>query len=162
MGDAVRVLPAGAVTRIKDIRVGNRSLPRAVAEQSVTLLLEDDIDLCRGDMIVGVADDLQPRKQIEAMLCWLSETPLDPDRRYLVRHTTREAKARVAGIDHRLDINTLDRTATGRLAMNDIGKVSLKLAQPLSADPYAINRTTGAFILIDETTNNTVAAGMIL
>lgn len=162
VGDAVRVLPAGAVTRIKDIRVGNRSLPRAVAEQSVTLLLEDDIDLCRGDMIVGVADDLQPRKQIEAMLCWLSETPLDPDRRYLVRHTTREAKARVAGIDHRLDINTLDRTATGRLAMNDIGKVSLKLAQPLSADPYAINRTTGAFILIDETTNNTVAAGMIL
>jgi len=162
VGDAVRVLPAGTVTRIKDIRIGDRSLPRAAAEHSVTLLLEDDIDLCRGDMIVGAADDLQPRKHIEAMVCWLSETPLDLNRRYLIRHTTREVRALVAGIAHRLDINTLQRAATGRLMMNDIGKVSLKLAQPLCADPYAINRSTGAFILIDETTNNTVAAGMIL
>ena len=161
VGDAVRVLPAGAVTRIKDIRVGDRSRTRAVAEQSVTLLLESDIDLCRGDMIVGAADDLQPRKQIEAMLCWLSETPLDLNRHYLVRHTTREVRALVAGIAHRLDINTLERATAGRLLMNDIGKVSLKLAQPLCADSYAINRATGAFILIDETTNNTVAAGMI-
>ena len=162
VGDTVRVLPAGLVTRIKEIRVGYRLLASAVAEQSVTLLLADDIDLCRGDMIVGAADDLQPRKQIEAMLCWLSETPLDLNRRYLIRHTTREVKTLVAGIAHRLDVNTLERATAGRLLMNDIGKVSLKLAQPLSADAYAINRTTGAFILIDEATNNTVAAGMIL
>ncbi|MGB0126988.1 MAG: sulfate adenylyltransferase, partial [Rhodocyclaceae bacterium] len=162
VGDQVRVLPAGSVSRISEIRIGNQSVPRAIAEQSVTLLLEDDIDLSRGDLIVAAADELQPRKQLDAMVCWLSEVPLDLNRRYLVRHTTREVKALVAGIAHRLDINTLERAPTGRLNMNDIGKVSLKLAQPVCADPYATNRTTGAFIVIDEATNNTVGAGMIL
>jgi sulfate adenylyltransferase subunit 1 len=162
VGDEVRVLPAGSTSRVSEIRIGNQSVPRAIAEQSVTLLLEDDIDLSRGDLIVAATDGLQPRKQLEAMVCWLSEVPLDLNRRYLVRHTTREIKALVAGIAHRLDINTLERAPTGRLNMNDIGKVSLKLAQPVCADAYAVNRTTGAFIVIDEATNNTVGAGMIL
>jgi hypothetical protein len=141
---------------------GGRSLPIAVAEQSVTLLLDRELDISRGDMMVEAADALQPRKQLDAMLCWLSETPLDLKRRYLLRHTTREVKAVVAGIDHRLDINTLERGAAARLQMNDIGRVSFKLAQPLSADPYATSRSTGAFIVIDEASNNTVGAGMIL
>ena len=162
VGDEIRVLPSGGSARIRDIRVGERPVYIATAEQSVTLLLDRELDVSRGDMMVESTDALQPRKQVEAMLCWLSETPLDLNRRYLLRHTTREVKAFVAGIGHRLDIDTLDRESTARLQMNDIGQVSFKLAQPLCADSYANNRSTGAFIVIDEASNNTVGAGMIL
>jgi len=162
LGDEIRVLPSGGTARIKEIRSGERSVPIAAAEQSVTLLLDAELDVSRGDMMVESTDALQPRKRLDAMLCWLSEIPLDLNRRYSLRHTTREVKALVAGIAHRLDINTLEREATARLRMNDIGRVSFKLAQPLCADPYATNRSTGAFIVIDEASNNTVGAGMIL
>ena len=162
VGDEIRVLPSGGTARVRDIRAGERSVFIAAAEQSVTLLLDCELDVSRGDMMVESSDGLQPRKQLDAMLCWLSEAPLDLNRRYLLRHTTREVKASVAGIAHRLDVDTLEREATGRLRMNDIGRVSFKLAQPLCADPYASNRTTGAFIVIDEASNNTVGAGMIL
>jgi sulfate adenylyltransferase subunit 1 len=162
VGDAIRVLPSGGTARVRDIRAGERSVFIAAAEQSVTLLLDRELDVSRGDMMVEASDGLQPRKQLDAMLCWLSEAPLDLNRRYLLRHTTREVKASVAGIAHRLDVDTLEREATGRLRMNDIGRVSFKLAQPLCADPYASNRTTGAFIVVDEASNNTVGAGMIL
>ena len=162
VGDEIRVLPSGGTARIRDIRSGERLVFIATAEQSVTLLLDRELDVSRGDMMVESTDALQPRKQLDAMLCWLSETPLDLNRRYLLRHTTREVKASVAGIAHRLDIDTLEREATRRLRMNDIGQVSFKLAQPLCADSYASNRTTGAFVVIDEASNNTVGAGMIL
>ncbi len=162
VGDEIRVLPSDATARIREIRAGERSVPVATAEQSVTLLLDRELDISRGDMLVESAGALQPRKQRDAMLCWLAEIPLDLDRRYLLRHTTREVKALVAGIDHRLDINTLEREAAARLQMNDIGRVSFRLAQPLCADPYTSNRSTGAFIVIDEASNNTVGAGMIL
>ena len=162
VGDAVTVLPSGRETRIKDIQILGASLPRAVAEQSVTLLLEDEIDISRGDMIVKTGELPQIGKQIEAMLCWLSEAPLDPRRKYLLRHTTRDSKAMLAGIAFRVDINTLEQQAAERLEMNDIARVSFKLAQPIFADPYAESRGTGAFIVIDESSNNTVAAGMIV
>jgi sulfate adenylyltransferase subunit 1 len=162
VGSQIRVLPSGGTARIRDIRSGERSVPMATAEQSVTLLLDAELDISRGDMIIELADALQPKKQLDTMLCWLSETPLDLNRRYVLRHTTREVKALVAGIAHRLDINTLEREAASRLQMNDLGQVSFKLAQPLCADPYAANRSTGAFIVIDEASNNTVGAGMIL
>jgi sulfate adenylyltransferase subunit 1 len=162
VGDEIRVLPGGGTARIRDIRAGERSVPVAAAEQSVTLLLDAELDVSRGDMMIDSTDAMRPRRQLNATLCWLSETPLDLNRRYLLRHTTREVKALVAGIVHRLDINTLEREATSRLQMNDIGQVSFKLAQPLCADAYATNRTTGAFIVIDEASNNTVGAGMIL
>jgi sulfate adenylyltransferase subunit 1 len=162
VGQEIRVLPSGGASRIRDIRSGERSVPFATAEQSVTLLLDTELDISRGDMLVEAVDAMQPRKQIDAMLCWLSETPLDLNRRYLLRHTTREVKALVAGIAHRLDINTLERKSSTRLQMNDIGQVSFKLAQPVCADSYTTNRSTGAFIVIDEATNNTVGAGMIL
>ena len=136
-------------------------LPRALAEQSVTLLLEDEIDISRGDLIVKSAEAPEPVKQIDATVCWLSETPLSPARTYLLRHTTREVKAKLAKIDYRLDVNTLEQEATSGLAMNDIARVTLKLAQPIVADRYQTNRATGAFIIIDESTNNTVGAGMI-
>ena len=162
IGDEVRVLPSGRVTRVRDIRLLDRSLPQAGSERSVTLLLEDEVDISRGDMIVSPSRTPSVTKRIEAMVCWLAETPLAPGRKYVVRHATREAKALVAAIEYRQDINELKRVAGGRLEMNDIGSVTFKLAQPLFVDPYRDNRATGAFILIDETTNNTVGAGMIV
>ena len=162
IGDAVTVLPAGRETRVKDIQVMGNSLPSAFTEQSVTILLADEIDISRGDMIVKTGELPTVGKQIDAMLCWLSETPLDPRRKYLVRHTTRDAKAMLAGIDFRMDINTMAHQPAENLTMNDIAKVSLKLAQPIFVDAYGINRGTGAFIVIDESSNNTVGAGMVL
>ena len=161
-GDAVTVLPSGATSKVKDIQIYGQSLPEAHADQSVTILLEDEVDISRGDMIVK--SDAQPAttKQIDAMLCWLSETPLDKARKYVVRHTSRESKAILSGIEYRLDINSLEKQSADKLTVNDIAKVSIKLAQPLAIDPYTENRATGAFIVIDESTNNTVGAGMIL
>ena len=137
-------------------------LPRAVAEQSVTILLDDEIDISRGDMIVKAKEAPRVDKQLDAMLCWLGEAPLDKNRKYLMRHTTRETRMIVAGIEYRLDINTLAQNDTQQLVTNDIARISLKLAQPICIDSYAENRATGAFIVVDESTNNTVGAGMIL
>ena len=162
IGDAVTVLPAGRETRVKDIQVMGKSQPDAFVEQSITLLLEDEIDISRGDMIVKTGELPNVTKQIDAMLCWLSESPLDPRRKYLIRHTTRDSKAMLAGIAFRMDINTMAHQDAEKLAMNDIAKVSFKLAQPFFTDSYAANRSTGAFIVIDESTNYTVGAGMIL
>ncbi len=162
IGDAVTVLPSGRETRVKDIQINTGSLPQAFAEQSITLLLDDEIDISRGDMIVKTGELPNVTKQIDAMLCWLSELPLDPRRKYLIRHTTRDSKAMLAGIEFRMEINTMEHQAAEKLAMNDIAKVSFKLAQPIFADSYAENRGTGAFIVIDESSNNTVGAGMIL
>jgi len=161
VGEAVTVLPSGRETKVKDIQIGGQSIPTAVSEQSVTLLLEDEIDISRGDMIVRSAAQPQAVKQIDTTVCWLAETPLDRARTYLIRHTTREVKAKVASIDYRVDVNTLEQQATDKLQMNDIARVSFKLAQPLFIDPYNQNRATGAFIVIDESTNNTIGAGMI-
>ena len=162
VGDEVQVLPSGRTTRIRDIRLHDCSLSHAGSERSVTLLLEDELDISRGDMIVSPANTPTVMKQIEAMVCWLAETPLEPGRKLLLRHTTRETKALVAAIEYRQDINALKRISGDRLAMNDIGSITFKLAQPLFVDRYRDNRSTGAFILIDEATNNTVGAGMIV
>ena len=161
IGDAVTVLPSGKQTRVKDVRVLDKSFPQAYAEQSITLLLEDEIDISRGDMIVQPENSALVTRQLDAMVCWLAETPLDLQRKYLIRQTTRESKAVIAAIGFRVDINTLDHISVERLEMNDIAHISLRLAQPLAVDAYAKNRATGAFIIIDESTNNTVAAGMI-
>ncbi|SDH91298.1 sulfate adenylyltransferase subunit 1 [Propionivibrio dicarboxylicus] len=162
VGDAVTVLPSGRQSRIRAIEVFGSPLDTADAEQSVTLLLDDEIDISRGDMIVKTGEQPPVVRQIEAMLCWLSESPLDPRRKYLIRHTTRDTKAMLEGIDERVDVNTLERLPAERLEMNDIARVRFKLAQPLFPDPYVKNRSTGAFIVIDEASNNTVGAGMIL
>jgi sulfate adenylyltransferase subunit 1 len=162
VGDDVMVLPSGLTSRIKDIRIGNERLQQAIHEQSVTLLLEDEIDISRGDMIVRASEVPQSVKQLDAMICWLSETPLSPVRTYIVRHTTRESKAKVGGIAYRVDVNSLERQSAEGLAMNDIARISLRLAQPLFVDSYENNRATGAFIVIDEANNNTVGACMIV
>ena len=161
VGDSITVLPSGRSSTVKDIQLGSASQPCAIHEQSVTLLLADEIDISRGDMIVKSSEQPEALKQVDATLCWLSETPLSPARTYLLRHTTREVKAKVAKIDYRLNVNTLEQENVTSLAMNDIAHLTLKLAQPIFADAYADNRATGAFIIIDESTNNTVGAGMI-
>ena len=162
VGDAVTVLPNGLQSTVKAVQLGGLDIGEAVSEQSATLLLADEIDTSRGDMIVKTAELPAVAKEIRANVCWLSEAPLDRARTYLIRHTTRDAKAKLTGIDHRLDVNTLENLPADKLAMNDIAEVTFKLAQPLFVDPYAENRATGAFIVIDESNNNTVGAGMIL
>lgn len=162
VGDAVTVLPNGYQSKVKAIQLGAEQLQHAQTEQSVTLLLEDEIDTSRGDMIVKTSEAPAAVKQIEAHVCWLSETPLSPARTYIVRHTTRESKAKIGSIQYKVDVNTLEQQTTVDLKMNDIARVSFKLAQPLMVDSYDKNRATGAFIVIDESTNNTVGAGMIV
>ena len=162
IGDAVTVLPNGYQSKVKSILLGETALKSAQTEQSVTLLLQDEIDTSRGDMIVKSGSNIAPVKQIEAHICWLSETPLSPARTYIVRHTTRESKAKVGAIEYKIDVNTLEHQTTHDLKMNDIARMTFKLAQPLMVDSYSKNRATGAFIVIDESTNNTVGAGMII
>ncbi|HNQ76149.1 MAG TPA: GTP-binding protein, partial [Pseudothauera hydrothermalis] len=144
VGDPVTVLPSGATSRVRAIELGGVPMERAIHEQSVTLLLEDEIDISRGDLIVKSSEAPEPVKQIDATVCWLSETPLSPARTYLVRHTTREVKAKVTNIAYRVNVNTLAHEQASQLAMNDIARVTLKLAQPIVADRYADNRATGA------------------
>ncbi len=162
VGDAVTVLPNGYQSKVKAIQLGEANLHSAKTEQSVTLLLEDEIDTSRGDMIVKTSEAKEPVKQIDAFVCWLSETPLSTARSYIIRHTTRESKAKVGAIQYKVDVNTLEQQASSDLKMNDIARISFKLAQALMVDSYSANRATGAFIVIDESTNNTVGAGMIV
>lgn len=136
---------------------------RASAPQSVTLLLEDDMDISRGDMIVKNGDNVSVAKQFDADICWLNEQPLDLRRKYAIKHTTKTAKALVSQIQYRVDVNTLERVeGISQLQMNDIARVGVKVQQSLVIDSYARNRATGSFIVIDDATHNTVAAGMIV
>jgi sulfate adenylyltransferase subunit 1 len=161
VGDAVQVLPSGRTSRVKEIRLGEASLRQAESEQSVMILLEDEVDVSRGDLLVRPEEAPPVTRTVNAVVCWLSERPLSTQRRYVVRHTSRESKAQVSEIAWRVDLAALEQVPADGLAMNDIGRVTLKLAQPIAADPYAENRDTGAFIVVDEATNDTVAAGMI-
>ena len=160
-GAEVIVLPSGRRTCVKAIDVLDQSVARGVAGDSVALQLEDELDVSRGDMIADAQRAPRAASRLEATLCWLSAEPLSPQGRYLLRHTTRTVKARVASIDYRVDVQTLYRkTAEGAIGMNDIVHLSLVVQQPVFVDSYAVGRATGAFILIDEVTNQTVAAGM--
>ena len=134
-----------------------------VPPMAATVRLHDEIDVSRGDMIAKPGNGPVTSQDIEAMVCWFSERPLAERARLAIKHTTRSSRAVVSRIHYRLDVNTLHRDEVGHaLALNDIGKITLRSAQPLSFDPYRRNRQTGSFILIDEATNETVAAGMIL
>jgi sulfate adenylyltransferase subunit 1 len=161
VGDEITVLPSQYKSKIKSIQLGDTELKKAISEQSVTILLEDEIDISRGDMIIKSNDSIEPTKNINAMVCWLSETPMASSRTYLIRHTSRESKAKLDKIDFKVNIETLAHESISNLSMNDIAQVTFKLAQPIMADPYQNNRSTGAFIIIDESTYHTVGAGMI-
>jgi len=162
IGDAVVVLPSGRTTRVRDIRVfeGTRAVARR--HDGVTLLLDDAIDVARGDMIVRADQPAATARSLQAALCWLAPEPLAVGRTYRLRHATRELRARVQAVDSRFDVRThAAERAPATLAMNDIGEVAITLSEPIVADAYTANRATGGFILIDEATNGTVAAGMI-
>ena len=162
VGDEVTVLPSGRTSKVKEIVAYKDRLQRAYAPQSVAITLADEIDISRGDMFVkGSANSPKVEKEFEAMLCWLSEAPLDRNRKYIVKHTTRMVKCLFSRLDYRVDVNTLAHHETDTLNMNDIARVAMKVQQPLAFDDYRRNRATGSFIVIDEASNNTVAAGMI-
>ncbi|MEV4418318.1 GTP-binding protein, partial [Catellatospora sp. NPDC049609] len=163
-GDEVMVLPSGMTTRIAGIDTADGPVTEAFPPMSVTVRLEDEIDISRGDMICRPHNTPTPAQDIEALVCWMDETkPLTVGAKYSIKHTTRTARAIVKGLQYRLDVNTLHRDETAnQLGLNDIGRVRLRTTVPLMADEYRRNRTTGGFIIIDETTNRTVAAGMII
>ena len=162
VGDRVTALPSGRTTRVREIRGTDGTQENAGLHAGITLALDDELDIGRGDMLVREYSTPRTTAAFDATLCWLSDVAYDPRRKYLLRHTTREVRARIDRIDHRWNVSTQQREpALETLAMNDIGNVALTLAQPVFADRYADNRATGSFIIIDESSNNTVAAGLI-
>jgi len=162
-GDDVVVLPSGRTSRIASIDTLDGSLDEAFPPMSVTVRLEGDLDVGRGDMIVRPTDRPPPAREIVADVAWMADAPLEAGGRYTIKHTTRTARAVVDAVEHRIDVHTLEPDCTGcSLRLNDLGRVKLRLSAPLTADPYAINRTTGSFILIDEATNDTVGGGMVV
>jgi bifunctional enzyme CysN/CysC len=162
-GDDVLVMPAGRTTRIAQIDTFDGSLVEATPPRSVTILLEDDLDVSRGDLICRPHNRPVASQDLEATVCWMHERALRAGATYAIKHTTRGARARVQALRYRIDINTLhrDQTATA-LELNDIGRLALRTSVPLVVDEYRRNRATGGFILIDEGTNDTVGAGTIV
>ncbi len=161
-GDEVMVLPSGFTSRIAAIDTANGPVDEAFPPMSVTVRLEDEIDISRGDMICRPHNMPESTQDLDAMVCWMSDRPLQPGAKLTLKHTSRQVRTMVKGLQYRLDINTLHRDdSTTQLGLNDIGRIRLRTTSPLFADPYRRNRTTGGFILIDEATNATVAAGMI-
>jgi len=161
-GDEVTVLPSGRTTKIAAIDTYDGELEEAMAPMSLTLRLEDDLDVSRGETICRPDEAPTVARELEADVCWMAERPLRPGGRYVIKQTTRNATAVVEEISDHVDVDTLERGAPpAELGLNDIGRVRLRTSAPLVFDPYASNRRTGSFILIDEASNETVGAGMI-
>lgn len=162
-GDAVTVLPSGFSTKVKSIDTLEGSLEEAFAPQSVTITLEDEIDISRGDMIVKEEDAPTVSQDLDVMLCWMNERQLQPNGKYALKHTSRDVRCVVKSVDHKINISTLENiTGDLHVGLNDIARVKLRTTAPLFYDSYKRNRNTGSLILIDEATNETVAAGMIV
>jgi sulfate adenylyltransferase subunit 1 len=163
IGDEVTILPSGFLSKIKTIDVAEGQINEAFAPMSVCMTLEDDIDISRGDMIVRTNNKPNISRDIEVMLCWLHNEKAKPRTKYIIMHTSNEQKGMIKEIIHKIDINTLERNIEDKdLNMNDISKVKIRTTKPLMFDSYRDNRTTGSIILVDEVTNETVAAGIIV
>jgi bifunctional enzyme CysN/CysC/sulfate adenylyltransferase subunit 1 len=161
-GDEVLVLPSGFTSKIAGIDLFDKELSEAYPPMSVTLRLEDDLDVSRGDMICRPQNSPRPSQDIDAMICWMSPEAMRPRQKLAIKHTTRVGRAMIKDIQYRLDVNTLHRDLeTKELGLNEIGRVQLRTTVPLLCDPYEKNRSTGSFVLIDEATGVTVGAGMI-
>jgi sulfate adenylyltransferase large subunit len=160
-GDEVVALPSGLRTRVAAVETAGGPIDVAVQGMSVSLRLEDELDIPRGDMLVDPGDQPVCARTLEATICWMSERPVQVGARLGIKHTTRWARAILDAVDSKLDVETLDHVPADGLELNDIARVRLRLSGPLLVDPYAVNRTTGAFVLVDEATNDTVAAGMV-
>ncbi|HEV8104849.1 MAG TPA: GTP-binding protein [Gaiellaceae bacterium] len=162
-GDEVVVLPAGLRTQVEAVETIDGALDAAIPPMSVTIRVADDLDVSRGDMLADPAAPPVVARELEARVCWMSERPLEPRARLAVKQTTRSVRAIADELVSRIDVHTLEEVpGPERLELNDIGVVRIRLSEPLCVDPYGENRTTGAFVLIDEATNETVGAGMVL
>lgn len=162
-GDEVTVLPSGFTSKIKSIDTLDKELKEAYAPMSVSITLEDDIDISRGDMIVRSNNKPEASQDIEVMLCWLHNDAAKPRAKYTIKHTSNDQKAMIKEVVYKYNINTLERIKDNKeLNMNDISKVKIRTTKPLMVDSYRENRTTGSIILVDDATNETVAAGMIV
>ena len=162
-GDEITVLPSGFTSKIKSIETFNGPLSEAFAPMSVVIQLTDDVDVSRGDMLVRSNNQPDLNQDIEIMMCWLDNKAPHPKSKYIIKHTTSEAKAIIKNIRYKLDVNTLHRNVENlNIGMNDVARVQLRTTKPLLTDAYRKNRTTGSIILIDESTHETVAAGMII
>lgn len=163
VGDEVQVLPSGFTSIIKSINTLDGELTEAYTPMSVILTLEDEIDISRGDMIVRKNNLPEQTQDIEAMICWFNEKPLQLNGKYALKHTTKDVRSVIKEVKYKMDINTLHRNIEDKqVKANDIARIQLRTTAPLFTDKYHRNRTTGSFILIDEGTNETVAAGMII
>ncbi len=162
-GDKIVVMPSGFTSKVKTVELDGQQLDEAFAPLSVTVTLEDDIDISRGDMLVREGNVPQQSQDVEAMVCWMSDKPLQLNGKYFLKHTTRDVRAIVKEVKYKLDINSLHRiTENPSIGMNDVGRITLRTTAPLLFDSYTKNRETGSFILIDEATNITVGACMII
>jgi sulfate adenylyltransferase subunit 1 len=161
-GDAVKILPGGHTSTITSIDMLGGSLESAVAPMSVTICLADDIDISRGDMIVTGDCTPEVTQDLNVIVCWLNDKPLQVGGRYAVKHTTRDARCVVKSIDYKVNINTMEKVeGETHVGLNDIARLTIKTTVPLCVDPYRRNRDTGSLIIIDEASNVTVGAGMI-
>ena len=162
-GDEVIALPSGFTSKIDQIQTFEQDEDEAFSPMSVTMTLEDDIDISRGDMIAKPDNQPEVGQDIEMMVCWLNKEPLDPNGKYAIKHTTKEARCIVKDVKYKVNINTLHRVEGDKeIGLNDIGRIKIRTTKPLFYDSYKRNRKTGSIILIDEYTNETVGAGMIL
>ncbi len=161
-GDEVLVMPGGRISKVAAIDSYEGELEVAFATMSVTLRLADELDISRGDMIVNPDDPPVPARELEATVCWMGSAALKPGNRYGLKHTTRSVRAVVDDLEYKIDVNSLEHVEGDELALNEIGRVKLRLSAPVMVDRYRRNRTIGSFILIDEGTNDTVGAGMVL
>ena len=162
VGDDVVAMPSGQTSKIKEIFVGDAHVDKAFPPLSVAITLEDDIDLSRGDMLARPNNQPSRSKLLDAKICWLSETPLNLGTKYILRHTSSESQSRIAKIHHEIDINTLHRIeGVTEISVNAIARIQIKTASEVLVDDYRRNKTTGSFLLIDPSTHQTVAAGVI-
>jgi sulfate adenylyltransferase large subunit len=161
-GSEVTILPSGMRTRIAAVDSFDGAVDAAFPTMSVALRLADEVDVSRGDMIVGIEDHPVIGRELDAMVCWMGERSMTPGARYALKHTTRSARVVVEELEHRVDVNSLAHEPADGLGLNEIGRVRLRASAPVMVDRYRRNRTTGSFILIDEATNDTVGAGMVL
>jgi len=161
VGDEIRALPSGKTSKVKSIVTHDGDLPSAFVGQAITLTLEDEIDISRGDMIVQSTANVTQSSHLKAHLVWMSEKPLHPGQQYLFKFATKVTTGEVSALDYQIDVNTQEQIETSTLDLNDIALVELSLSQSVTVDPYNSNRATGAFIVIDRLSNITVAAGMV-
>ena len=162
VGQEVKVFPGEQVSKIQSINLYEEQLDRAIAPQSVSIQLEDEIDISRGSLISAADNCPKSSQQIEAMICWMSETPMRVRGKYTIKHTSSDVLGIIQEVVNKVDINTLEIAEDTTVGLNDIARIKLKTSKPLFYDSYKQNRITGSFVIIDEATNNTVGAGMII